>query len=556
MSSTSRPETGRSGSQAMLALAILLVALAASALFSDPFTSAKWYVLEALAAAWLVAERFANGGRELPSFLRRHGALVAVLVVLSVLNALRHGAGLAVEPLIARVSLAAIVLSACSCFRRTQLRLDALRGSVALGAAVVVAVGLAQMAGVNPLSWLTAGDQRSATFGNVNMAAQFVGLAVVFALASPPAAGLVRLGRELSIAAGLAYVALAGTRSVALALVAALLVLAVVRRLSLALALRTVALALLLGALVLAAAPTRPPAFAAGASKQVSARMRLAVWTDTLALIRDHPFGVGAGGFERAFMPYALGGRSRPGERLVFLSPHNELLRLVAEEGLPGAALALALLYLLARELHRRGGPGWWRSDIGALLASVGAFLAVESMFQFPFALAAPSLLACLLLGLALAVLEPVPGAVEPTPSRRGRVAARAGDAVCLLVAVAIAVGLARTAAADYLFANRRGDREALERACALEPRRLDACVEAAWRSSRDGDHDGAEARLREVLAVSPAYLPAIKLLAEDLFEAGRLEDACREARVYDALLGGRGAWRVPEACAGAAAQR
>jgi len=506
-------------------------------------------VLEVLAAVWLAVERIANGSRELPSFLRRHGPLLAALAVASLANSLRHGAGWAVEPLVARVSLVAIVLSAYGCFRRTGLRLDALRGSVALSAAIVVSIGLLQMAGVNPLPWLSGGDQRSATFGNVNMAAQFLGMAVVVALSAPPAVGLARLVRELSIAGGLAYVALAGTRSVALALGAALLVLAVARRLPIALFARTAVLAGLLVALLVAAPSSRPSASDLEASKQTSARMRLAVWVDTLALVRDHPFGVGAGGFEQAFVPYALGGRSRPGEGLVFRSPHNELLRLVAEEGFLGAGLALTLLFLLARELHRHSGFGSWRSDTGALLASVSAFLVVESIFQFPFALAVPSLLACVLLGLALALLEPAAGALEQTPAPRVGVAARAGDVVCLLVAAAIVLGLARMAIADYLFTNRRDDRPSLERACALDPRRLDACVEAAWRHSQDSDHGAAQARLRAVLAVSPDYLPAIKLMAEDLFAQGRPAVACGYARAYDALLRGQGSWRVPEVC-------
>ena len=44
-------------SGAPLGLAVVLVAFAASPGFIDPFTSVKWYALEAVAAGWLVSEQ-------------------------------------------------------------------------------------------------------------------------------------------------------------------------------------------------------------------------------------------------------------------------------------------------------------------------------------------------------------------------------------------------------------------------------------------------------------------------------------------------------------------
>ena len=115
----------------------------------------------------------------------------------------------------------------------------------------------------------------------------------------------------------------------------------------------------------------------------------------------------------------------------------------------------------------------------------------------------------------------------------------RAGDAACLLLALAIGVGLLRVATAEYLFVNHRDDVAALERACGLDPRRVEACVEAAWLHSRAGDHGRARSLLGNVLGRSPYYFPAIKLLAEDLLATGEHEAGCRQVRAYETLLGG-----------------
>jgi O-antigen ligase len=523
-------------SRALLVVAVLLVALAASPRFLDQFTSVKWYMLEAVAAAWLLAERLLCASRGLPAFVRRTWAGWAVLGALVVLGSLRQGLGWATAPLAARASFAAVVLASCWYFRRTGLRLGPLRASVAVAAVVVIALGLLQCAGYQALPWLTAGDGRSATFGNVNIAAQFVGLALVVLLSGRSGAAI-----EVLAGSGLAYVFLAGTRSVALALGAALVILVLVRRLTLWPLLRIATMASVVAWIVLQAAPqgSRPFDPSVETSKQMSAGLRLAVWGDTIDLIRDHPLGVGAGNFEHAFIPYALRGRSRPGETLVYRSPHNDYLRLLAEEGLPGGILLLTLVGMLALQVRRSQATGWWRSEAGALLGSGAAFLVVEAFFQFPFEMASSALLAAILFGLALASAEGAPlGDAAEQPRPGGSWPKRAGDAACVLLAIAIGVGLQRVATAEYLFVNHRDDVASLERACGLDPRRVEACVEAAWLHSRAGDHGRARSLLATVLRRSPHYFPAIKLLAEDLFVTGEREAACRQVRAYEELLG------------------
>jgi O-antigen ligase len=520
-----------------LALVVLLVALAESPAFVDRYVSVKWYVLEVTAAAWLLGERLACGGRGLPSFVRRTWIAWTALLAWILVGSLRSGLGWAVAPLVARAAFLALALASYWCFRRTGPRLEALRVSVAGAAAIVVGLGLAQFAGLPTLPGLGGGDRLSATFGNVNMAAQFLGLALVVLLSAPVPHPRDRGGpTEFLGGCIVAYVVVAGARSVALALVASLSVLAVARRLPAARLARMLATAAVV-VVVLQASPTARGLLQpqTQVSKSASARWRLDVWADTLDLVRDHPLGVGAGNFEHAFVSYALAGRSRPGEDLVFRSPHDDYLRLVAEEGVAAAAVLLAVVLLLLRELARTVGL---RSHVGALLASCAAFLAVEASLQFPFEMAFPALLAAVLLGLAFAANEGAPPPVR-AETRAGR-AAWPASVLAVSLAVALLAGVVRIATAEALFASHRDQLPCLERACRLDPRRLDACVEAAWHHSREGRHEAAQRALAEVLRRSPAYLPARKLRAEDLLIAGQTRIGCAAAREYDATLDGR----------------
>jgi hypothetical protein len=524
----------RASTHAFVVLAFLAVPLLASSRFADQFTSVKWYGLVLLGLAWCLAEVLR--GPAWPAFSRRAAGALAVLAALVVAGSLRHGAGWAQEPLLARAGFALVALASFGYFRRTDRDLVPLRAAVAVACAIVLLLGFVQLAGFRPLPGLTAGDQISSTFGNVNMAAQFVGLALVV-LVSGIGSG-VRLSRTglgalvLLAAAGLAYLYLLGARSAPLALTAALVFLLAVDRK------RKLLLGVAAGALVVALLRLLPgaegPVQSGGTSahKRESVRVRLAVWSDTLHLVRDHPLGVGAGNFEQAFIPYALGGRTRPDESLVFRSPHNEYLRFLAEEGWVASAVLAALLIAFGLALHRSPIVDSWRSSPGRLIGSVAVFLAVEAFFQFPFEMAFPALTAATMLGLAGACL-----AATPTAPR-----SRAVGVIAVLALASVAFPLVRVMRAELLWVGAKDDVRAQEEACRLDPRRVEACTQAAWLRIRSGDHETGRRHLVDVLDRAPHYFPAIKLLGEDSMEQGDVQTGCFYLGLYDALFDGRSA--------------
>jgi O-antigen ligase len=526
------PAAGRT-SERVVFLAFLAVPLAACPALWDQFTTVKWYALEALAAAWILAEVFPARSATLPSRPRGLRVLVPLLAALSVASALRMGLGAAVGPLVERLAFASLALCSYWLLRRGGKLLAPARAATALALATVTALGLAQALGRDPLAMLNASDGRGSTFGNANMAAQYVGLALLLLLAGPWPRRRARVAAEIAVmAAALGWLAVLGTRSVMLALGVTALAWAALaggrsRRVVVAAAAVVAALGLAWWAGTWMLSPENR------ARKAASSEHRLAVWSDTLRMIADHPLGVGSGGFEDVFRSYQATGATFADERIVFRQPHNEPLRITAEEGVPFVVVLLAAVGVLARACWPvlRADPG--RPTVRLVLAW-SVFLAVEGFFQFPFAMAFGVLATAVLVGAAVFLAA---GGTVASDRPAARWPWRAAGA---LAAAALLAGGARLALSESLFVARRSELAAQEAACRLDPRNLAACTMGAWLRSAQGDLAGGRAAAAKVLRRAPHYPPAIKLIAEQALAAGDRDAACVYLYAYDQLFRGQ----------------
>lgn len=531
----------------MVALLFGAVPLVASAAFWDQFASVKWYALEALALVFFLAELLGEGSRGWPAAVRRVGGLLALLFVLPLPRALSFGLAWAAPALVERLTLIGLGLSFFWYFRRNGGDLRAVVIGLEIGVAGTCLTGLAQVLGVQLFPSLTAGDQRSALFGNVNMAAGFLGFAVLALLATAPRPGRSALAREALVAYALVLLFALASRSSFLGVALGALLLWVGGRVSfgrlarLAAASATAAAVLLgVGSWVMGASGEAQHLLRAEVQqhKRDSSSLRFAAWDSTLSLVRDHPWGIGLGNFPDAFIPYQLESAPVPSEALYFRSPHDEGLRLAAEGGWAAVAVAFVLGVLLVRALLRHPRFARGRSEAGALLAAGGAFFLVEAVFQFPLDVAMGGLALSMLLGLAMATLEPEVGAAAPG-TRRGfpAVARWAWPVAGVTVAACAAIAMGRIARSEWLYVAAPRDRAAQEDACRLNPRNLPACVTAAWLQGRAGSDPAAEATLRTVLRRSPYYFPAIKLRGEQALARADTETACRSLWIYDELF-------------------
>jgi hypothetical protein len=530
------------------------VPLAVSPWFVDQFVTAKWTSFRLCAIAWLLVELWCCGSRGWPAFVRGRWPVVLALGALVLINTLRSGVAWGLPVLLDRASFVALAIATYWYFRRRGGGMGPIVVAAGVAAGIVVGWGFGQAFGFQPFASLSAGDQRSASFGNVNMAAQFLGVAVLLLLAGDEGNTVgrrLRLLARVIVVASFAYQYLLACRSVFLGLAGGLVVLLAKRRLT-AKALAQMLLAA--AVLVLAVLRYAPPDLRhlldqrVLAEKALSTRMRLDVWRSTLSLIREHPFGAGSGNFGDAFIPYQLALDTIPGDTVLFRTPHNEYLRVVAEEGLVFGAIAGALLVSLFRRARAGRGFAGRDSDAVAFLGAGTVFLVIESLFQFPFGTAFGCTTAAVLLGLALAVAE---GPSPPAPVSPGRGSLWLWRGLGTLVAVAILVVAARVATSGLLYARHPEEAGAMEEACRLDPRNLPACVTAAWLKAGAGDARGARLLLLETLRHSPYYHPAIRLLGDVAIADGNREEGCFYLWIYDELFRGSSAvhQRVGDLC-------
>jgi O-antigen ligase len=140
---------------------------------------------------------------------------------------------------------------------------------------------------------------------------------------------------------------------------------------------------------------------------------RVAIWRDTLPVIRDFPAaGVGAGAFQTAMRVYQTAPRT-----YYYNEAHNQYLQLAAEGGalltVPAAAALAALLAAAGAQLRRRADPLRWMR-VAAAGALVG--VAIQSVWETGLTLPANGMLAAALA--ALLVHEQAPGSQAPSPEQ------------------------------------------------------------------------------------------------------------------------------------------
>ncbi|MBI2932592.1 MAG: O-antigen ligase family protein, partial [Planctomycetes bacterium] len=182
---------------------------------------------------------------------------------------------------------------------------------------------------------------------------------------------------------------------------------------------------------------------------------RFLAWESTLRMTMAHPLaGVGLGAFPAAFAPYHPEGLSAR-----FRHPHNEILAVGAEMGLP---VLIALLAWLIR-----CGRTAWKQAVSrrdpyavALLSAISAIV-FHSLGDFNLRIPANGLLFSMWVGMAIALLT-----AQPSPAPR-RIAARCVSSALLIPATAWAVSLLVVGEAPANPAEALSD---LRRAATLEP--------------------------------------------------------------------------------------
>ncbi len=282
-----------------------------------------------------------------------------------------------------------------------------------LGVLAVCVIGILQVR--FGLRWIPQAVVPGSTFGNPNMASQFVAIVCPLVLGTLVLSR--RWGYRLLVAAAsllsVVYLGYTGTRSawLAVAVVVSGMLLAVPgtsdrpKRIGRRGLLRTAGALLILVAVAASLGgqflpETWIPGTEAG---RKTAALRLVFWKNTLAMARDHPgSGVGLANFK---LQYPLYHRAAEvdwtfGDEHQLQRVHNDHLQILAELGLPGFlawASVFAAAGLLVFRIFRRGTPSL---RLRATIISLGLLsFATVAFFSFPLERALTSLLLFVYLG-------------------------------------------------------------------------------------------------------------------------------------------------------------
>lgn len=284
----------------------------------------------------------------------------------------------------------------------------------AVTGAVVSLVGIFQMWG-GEIPTLAQIRQPSSTFGNKNMAAQYIlfiiPVAYYLLLTSPDRAGEWLYGVAAALSS--TYLTYSGTRAAWGAAVMALLLMWFCLRAKGFIPRQLLSLTkrqwyFLLGIFIFTLAMnTIPRYFIAGfgttssvtqlksmleIEKDASAQFRFATWANSIAIFKDHPLlGAGIGNFRLAYPLYnqrvvkdpSFSVEEKAGEA------HNDYVQSLAETGLLGTGVFIAILIILGGKLWK----GIKRERLDGLLLAVSCALTailLDAFWDFPFKLPVP----------------------------------------------------------------------------------------------------------------------------------------------------------------------
>lgn len=116
------------------------------------------------------------------------------------------------------------------------------------------------------------------------------------------------------------------------------------------------------------------------AIKETNTAARLSLYQATFEMIKDHPWGIKAGGYISEIVPYQMNSAYGPSEFNYFDQPHSEYLKWGAEFGWLFIAAAFVFSFSVLFQLCR-----WFLNQKNSYLVESFVVLAPQILFQFPF---------------------------------------------------------------------------------------------------------------------------------------------------------------------------
>lgn len=251
-------------------------------------------------------------------------------------------------------------------------------------------------------------------------------------------------------------------------------------------------------------------------------RIRLTRWANTVAMIAEHPFGVGPGRYEFDYIPYSNHFQADPeiSETNTAKSPHNLPLQIAAEYGVVTMLLLTAILgWILIRSWRLHPGP-----------VAILACMLVDGLFAFPFQVPYSFFVFAVFLGIALSGVLPARGVRNGVPF----LAARTG-AVMIMGWVTFLFFSSVLAESHDM-----NDERLMRRACNHAPWRLKNCLSYATILGNQKRFAEGMRVSEELLRRQPNLFPAYFVLSELQRLSSDRTGYCDSIGKYDGVFKGR----------------
>lgn len=365
-----------------------LIPLVWSRYLNDNFTEPKWFALRLTAGLSLAYLALRRKPILLPRFNLALGLTLSLWLALSLLNPILQGTFYWPADLwLDRAAVCALTI----CFFQFE-SVDELflgvRWPVSLAAITVCAISLTQFILYRVIESQPSVRFFAGTFGENNMCAQFLCLALAVVLPLRQSAIRTRWFYWSSLVSVVIFTFLNLHQSRS-ALIGAGLIVTLLTFLHGKREFIRIGCIAALGLLLSVGLQSLQKTAAVPTDKSNSTADRKELYLETANMIWQVPFGVGSGRYEFDSIPFLKGGKFQAGEAMVYKSPHSEPLRFLAEEGIAWSIVAgLAMLMIFGfKQLFRSLRAG----DPQAIaISAVCLALTPEFLFQFPLENAVP----------------------------------------------------------------------------------------------------------------------------------------------------------------------
>lgn len=370
-------------------------------------------------------------------------------------------------------------------------------------------------------------------FGNINISAEFVGISLVLIVSGRSHFPRWRWLIDTLACLSAIYCYYASSRSIAIAVIFSLGIFIFFKKLSLKKILKLIFITSLLiifmdawhsyvsggNVLILKDSPSTSVNYI----KPESTICRWQIIKATCLMILDHPFGVGPGNYLFSFIPYMH--HTLPGlnENNLAQSPHNEYLRIIAEDGIPFAIILFLtiLIYLYSKR-------DAFKSIIENHPTLLGffCFLVVQAAFQFPLINGFPFLMTTCFVGYALFVFH----GDQVIEFGRGK-----WWALTFIVGVMVISGILSEVISFRYFYSASMNQVAY----ALNGSNSQASIQAAKADMAVGKFISARQILEQELKIHPSNFIALSVKAHLEVITGNKQESCKILKQIDAFFAG-----------------